>query len=158
LNQPSGFLDGRDSNNGVVIPNSVGRDIIPLILGSADVPNNDFGELPPAGLSGFVWADANNDGIRDPGESGIGNVWIKLTGTDDLGRRISTRVRTASDGSYNFANLRPGTYAITETPPLHYTAGTNILGSLGGDSSRTDQFSNIVVGAGAMGTEYDFAQ
>src|SRR6185312_7310274 len=71
---------------------------------------NDFGELPPASLSGFVYRDMNNNGAFEPGlgEGGIGNATVTLTGTDDLGS-VSTSTTTTGSGAYSFGNLRPGT-------------------------------------------------
>jgi hypothetical protein len=156
--QPAGFLDGKDSRNGVVLANSVGHDSIAVTLGNTDAINNDFGELPPASLAGFVYVDLNNDGVRDPNEVGVANVQIRLTGVDDTGKRISILGHTADDGSYHFDNLRPGTYVITATQPRNMKHGKNTLGSLGGDASRPNIFSNVVVGAGDTGSDYNFAQ
>jgi hypothetical protein len=156
--EPPGFLDGKDSRNGVVIPGSVGHDSIPVTLGNTDAINNDFGELPPASLAGFIFVDLNNDGVKDPGEAGIANVQIRLTGVDDTGKRISLLTHTAADGSYNFGNLRPGTYAITVTQPRNFLHGKNSAGSLGGDTSRPNITSAIVVGVGDSGTDYNFGE
>lgn len=156
--QPAGFLDGKDSSNGFVIPGSVGHDSIAVALGNTNAINNDFGELPPASLAGFVYVDLNNDGVKDPTEAGIGNVVVRLTGIDDTGKRISLRTKTADDGSYNFGNLRPGTYTITVTQPRGLTHGKNTPGSLGGDASRPNILSGIVVGAGDSGTDNNFAE
>ena len=43
--QPPGFDDGLESRDGVVIPGSIGTDVIPVTLGNVDLPNNNFGEL-----------------------------------------------------------------------------------------------------------------
>ena len=49
---------------------------------------NNFGELKPASLTGFVFNDANNDGSR-AGDTGIPGATVTLTGTNDLGDRKS---------------------------------------------------------------------
>jgi hypothetical protein len=36
-------------------------------------------------ICGFVWNDANNNGVQDPGESGIENVTVTFTATDGSG-------------------------------------------------------------------------
>ena len=46
--------------------------------------NNNFGELAPASLSGFVYLDANDNGLKEGGEIGLAAT-LTLTGTDDLG-------------------------------------------------------------------------
>jgi uncharacterized repeat protein (TIGR01451 family) len=151
------YLDGRESQNGVVIPNSVGTDQITVTLppgGSST--NNNFGELLPASLSGYVYYDANDNGSKDAGESGIAGVTVTLTGTNDLGP-VNLTTTTGADGSYQFSNLRPGTYTITETQPAGYLEGKNSVGSLGGALSG-DAFSSIGVGVGAQGTNYNFGE
>ena len=39
-------------------------------------------EIPLSSLSGFVYHDANNDGVKNPSEAGIGGVTVTLTGTN----------------------------------------------------------------------------
>src|SRR5207248_802279 len=106
---------------------------------------------------GFVYVDANNDGNKDPGEAGIAGVTVTLTGTDDLGQAVSRTATTAGDGSYNFDNLRPGTYTLSETQPAGYVDGKDTIGTPGGTTAN-DQFSNIVLGAGVDGTDNNFGE
>ncbi|HLN27115.1 MAG TPA: SdrD B-like domain-containing protein [Gemmataceae bacterium] len=153
---PPGFLDGLESSNGVVIPNSVGSHKIQETLGTSNSTNNDFAELKPASVAGFVYVDANDNGVMDTGESGIANVTITLTGTNDLGP-VSLTTTTSSTGAYQFGNLRPGTYVVTKTPPAGYLEGKSTLGSLGG-TVGTDQFSAITENAGAAGVNYNFGE
>jgi hypothetical protein len=153
---PAGFLDGKLSSNGTVIPDSVGKHSLTVTLGTSDLPNNDFGEIMPASLAGFVYLDANNNGIKEAGEAGIPGVTITLTGTNDLGSaNLSTS--TATDGSYLFGKLRPGNYSITETEPAGYLHGKNALGSLGG-TLVSDQVISVSLATGAIGSNYDFAE
>ena len=83
--EPPGYLDGKESSGGVVIPNSIGTDLIPVVFTGSSSTDNDFGELLPASLSGTVYVDTNNNGIKEAGEAGIGGVTVKLTGTSDAG-------------------------------------------------------------------------
>ncbi|HUB24782.1 MAG TPA: SdrD B-like domain-containing protein, partial [Tepidisphaeraceae bacterium] len=84
----------------------------------------DFGDFQSlcsnftgGGISGSVYNDVNDDGSFDSGDPGIANVTMQLAGTNDLGSAVSLQTSTASNGSYSFSNLRPGTYTVTETPP-----------------------------------------
>jgi hypothetical protein len=165
---PAGYIDGKVSSNGVVLPNSIGTDSIPVVLSNTSTPgvgtqvdsmeslNNDFGELKPASVSGFVYVDANNNGVKDPGEAGISGTTITLTGTDDRGVAIQLVALTASDGSYHFTNLRPGDYTITETQPVGFLQGKNTLGNLGGTQAN-DQFF-ITLRSADDGENYDFGE
>jgi hypothetical protein len=113
--------------------------------------------LPPSSLSGLVWEDFNDDGQVDFGESGIGGVTITLTGSDFLGRAVNLRQQTDGDGAYVFANLRPGNYYLTETPPAGYVQGINSVGTAGGSVSATDQFF-VRLSAGVNGLNYNFGE
>ena len=127
-----------------------------LKAGDASV-NNNFGELLPASISGFVYVDANNDGIKDSTESPIAGVSVLLTGTDDLGNSVNTTAITAADGSYSFTALRPGTYTLAETQPATYFDGKDTAGSLGGNVSN-DNIAAIVLKAGDASMNNNFGE
>jgi len=65
--------------------------------------------------------------VPDGGETGIANVTLTLTGTDDLGNAVNTTTTTAANGSYTFGTLRPGTYTINETQPAGFLDGRTRL-------------------------------
>ena len=120
-----------------------------------------FGELPPASLSGSVFEDLNNDGIRDAAEPGIAGVDVTLTGTDDLGNAVSITVQTDANGEYVFDGLRPDDgagYTITETQPAGFLDGIDTAGSLGGDATLNDVISAIPVAPADTGTDYLFGE
>ncbi len=155
--QPAGYVDGKDtigSQGG-----TAGNDVFSNIQLNAGVygTNNNFGEVKSTGLSGFVYHDANNDGIKGATEAGIGGATVTLTGINDLGSAVNTSVTTAADGSYNFVNLRPGTYSLSETQPAGYLDGKDSIGSLGGNAAN-DLFSSIVLSAGVSGVNYNYGE
>lgn len=127
---------------------------------------NNFGELEEGEISGFVWHDANNDGVRDVVEVGIGGVEITLAGTDDNGAITPMTITTNPDGSYSFGNLRPGEYTILETQPTFaspsgrdYADGQDVDGSLAnGDTSTNDVIGSVNLSAGDDATEYNFGE
>src|SRR5262249_20140982 len=113
--QPAGYLDGKDSVGSA--GGTLGNDVVSGISRSTDNGNGvncNFGELRPSSLSGSVYDDTNNNGIREGGEAGIGGVTVRLTGIDDLGNTVSLTTVTDGSGSYSFQNLRAGMYQITE--------------------------------------------
>ena len=154
--QPPGYLNGLLSTNGSVIPNSVGEHAITVTLGTNAIPNNDFAAIAPSSLDGYVYMDANDNGIHDPGEAGILGVALTLTGSNDLGS-VNLAATTAADGSYQFTDLRPGNYTITETEPAGYLHGKNALGSLGGTPLSNEAMS-VGLATGAAGANYNFAE
>lgn len=110
-----------------------------------------------ASLAGIVYADTNNDGIRDPGEIGIGVTAVTLTGIDDLGGSVNTTAYAASDGTFSFVQLRPGTYSLKVAAVAGYVDGKLRIGTAGGTIAG-DTISGIVLGAGAQATGYLFAK
>ena len=116
--QPAGLMNG-GQHVGTVDGNTVGtaeQDAIrqiELASNQAGI-NYAFCEHLPASLSGNVFHDLDDDGVRDAGEEPIANVSIELL--DEAGAAIAF-ARTASDGSYQFQNLLAGTYTVVEVQP-----------------------------------------
>lgn len=161
--QPAGFLPGRATvGSGTANAGSAagdGNSIAGVVLSAGQTGSAfNFGELPPTGVSGFVYVDANRNGTRDGGETaGIANVTVTLTGTDDHGTPVNLTTTTDASGAYAFANLRPGTYTLTETQPPAWDDGGDSVGSLGGTAGN-DTLSAITLSAGQSGTGYNFGE
>ena len=155
--QPVDYLDGLDAigTQGGMVGDDVLHDIV-LEQGIDGIDNN-FGELLPSQLSGFVWLDVDNNGEVDFGEKAIADATVTLTGTDDLGNSVTEIVLTDANGLYAFENLRPGEYTITETQPADYLDGLDSIGTQGGVVGN-DQFSNIVLVQGAVGINNNFGE
>ncbi len=119
-------------------------------------PENNFSEVQPVSIAGNVYHDANNDGVFDPDEIGIGGVTITLSGP------VNTSVTTNPDGSYSFVGLRPGEYTVVETQPSPWTDGIDTVGEVDGnprgDGSTDDTFTMIVLAPGEDGIEYNFGE
>lgn len=100
-------------------------------------------------IGDLVWADMNNDGLRQSGESGIAGLRLELWtpggdgirdngGGDDL--KAAEDVITDATGHYRFSNLVPGSYYIRiPVPPLHYpsvsTAAVDLDNGVNNDSN-----------------------
>ncbi|HEV3146197.1 MAG TPA: SdrD B-like domain-containing protein [Gemmataceae bacterium] len=98
--------------------------------------------IQPSSLLGFVWADFNNDGQIDFGESGISGVSIHLQGRDFLGRAVDQTITADSSGSYQFNGLLPGSYTVTAAQPNGYTAGVDSVGTINGVVTGTVSGAN----------------
>ena len=165
---PTGLIDG-SSHVGrfgnTQIGNAVNGGLISQITmtpGGVGVEYN-FCEGAPATLSGLVYHDQSDDGVRDVGEEAIAGTTIQLT--DGTGRVVATTTTDAA-GRYTFANLSPGHYQITETQPAGYLDGIDTVGSIrgravgrvGGQSVGQDSITEITLRQGDLGTEYNFGE
>lgn len=147
--QPPGTANGltiAGTINGVTVGTATAASVVPSVIGSIVLPpngtsiNNNFAEVGAVNtISGFVYVDANNNGVMDAGEAAIANVSVKLTGTDASGAVVDKTVITGADGGFTFIQLQPsnGTgYTITEIQPAIYKDGkTTIIGSAPGTAS-----------------------
>jgi protocatechuate 3,4-dioxygenase beta subunit len=149
-----GSDDAKDSDADVV----TGRTICTtLVAGESDV-TWDAGLVVIASICGHVYHDVNDNGIFEASESGIENVTVTLSGTDDLGQSVSATTQTAGNGRYCFDSLRPGTYTITETQPAGYNDGKDTQGTPGTGTTLNDQFANIILHSGVHGDHNNFGE
>lgn len=101
-----------------------------------------------------VWVDANNDGVHDITEEGIGNVLVELNGTDFNGTPVTLTDITNRDGHYNFVDLLPGSYTVaidSKTLPNNLVASYDMDGA-----SHTPHAANVVLDPGNLDLDYDF--
>ena len=86
------------------------------------------GALPAAGdVSGLVFADVDNDGKKDRVERAIGDVEVRLVGTDVLGSGVSLSTRTDAQGRYGFGAVIPGVYELIEVQPKFFVDGIDTV-------------------------------
>ncbi|HEU5116494.1 MAG TPA: putative Ig domain-containing protein, partial [Isosphaeraceae bacterium] len=107
-------------------------------------------------LSGIVYDDANNDGIRQSEEPGAAGVSLTLVGTDTHGHAVTRNVSTAVDGSYFISGLPTGEYSILETLPSGSIDGKITAGTALGTVNHRS-ITGISLGAGVQATGYNFA-
>ncbi len=118
--------------------------------------NNNFGETLPASVSGYVYYDADNNGLFGSTESGISGVTVTLL--DAQGNSTGKTAVTDENGYYKFENLSPGTYAVSETQPAGYLEGAANVGSVGGAVQNPDLINAITLAGGVSGKDYDFGE
>ena len=123
----------------------------------------DFGYTNTAAtavIGDRVWSDANQDGILDPGEVGIGGVSVELhsagadgilgTGDDVL----EDRETTAVDGSYLFTGVAAGDYIVTVDESSVALTGYSFRS---GPQSVSNPSPPLTVAAGNAYLNADFA-
>jgi hypothetical protein len=77
--------------------------------------SNNFDDFQNITISGTKFNDAAGDGFS-VGDQGQPGVTIKLLKNG----KIAATTTTASDGTYSFANVGPGTYTVQEVVPKGY--------------------------------------
>ncbi|MBX2890571.1 MAG: HYR domain-containing protein [Saprospiraceae bacterium] len=65
-------------------------------------------------ITGFVWNDLNTNGIQDPGEPGMEDIWVLLL--DAGGNQLDGRL-TDANGIYTFNDVPAGTYILRFSNP-----------------------------------------
>ena len=108
-------------------------------------------------ISGFVYVDADGDGNRDSGETGVPGVLVTLTGTDNFGNSVNRTALTADDGSYSFAELTSGTYRLTERQPTAMGDGSD-SSAVSGAVVANDVISNLVISDSGTFGENNFGE
>ncbi len=110
-------------------------------------------------ITGFVYIDANQNGIRDAGETGIANTTITLTGTDALGNAVNRTGTTNANGQYSFTALAQGTYQVRETQPVGFRDGNEQLGTgATGAQAADDVFTTIGLAASGNAADFNFGE
>ncbi|MDR3198627.1 MAG: hypothetical protein LBU34_12240 [Planctomycetaceae bacterium] len=170
--QPDGWIDGKDSVgtvNGVPVGNVLQDDKISDIYLRFEEHGTEynFAEYKMGSISGNVYEDNNNDGKRDPNEPGIDGVTIYLCVIDENGNQTNVAQTVTHDGGkYSFDGLlEPGKiYCLTEKNPEGYCDGINAVGTVNDVTvgefkpDNPDAMTNITVGSGQQGIEYNFAE
>jgi hypothetical protein len=130
---------GDDTKDSDVDPSNGRTDCFNLASGQYD-PTRDAGIFQstgtgPAKIGDYVWFDTNANGIQDPGEPGIPNVFVILETC--TGAFVDFAV-TSPTGIYMFNNVTPGQYRIKFASPGTYNGGPVqfTIKDAGGDDSK----------------------
>ena len=107
-------------------------------------------------ISGIVFFDADNDGVRDTGEVGVPGVLVTLTSTS-TGTNITRSAITKSDGTYSFTALPAGTYKVTESQPTAMNDGVEKSADTGATITN-DVIANIVLTSAETAANNNFGE
>ncbi len=112
---PNGGTTG-GATNPMTVPSIIGGGVNPIILPpNTQSTENNFAEISNIkSILGLVFLDNNNNGVVDGSDQGLGGQIINLTGTDTNGNSVVATTTTATDGTYSFTGLPPGTYIVTQ--------------------------------------------
>jgi hypothetical protein len=97
------------------------------VLGTGGIIDVKFGYVLPSTISGAVFIDTNEDGIRDAGETTVfTGATITLSGTSGTGGVVTRTVTTGNSGTFLITGLPTsnGTFTLAVTPPDGYDTTT----------------------------------
>jgi len=165
-NPLANYIDGKDQVGNVdgFIRGVGGNDKFSLIALTAgeNSMRNDFGELKPVSLKGFVSEADPNGNCTKPGDTnykGIAGVTIQILNSDG---RLVTQTVTNTDGLFVVKRLAPGNYTIVEVQPDNYLDGSEHVGMVGttsvGELDGNDRIANISLTSGQNGEMYGFCE
>ncbi len=109
-------------------------------------------------LAGYVYVDHNNNGLKEPGEEGIGGVTIRLLGVANNGSTIERQQLTATDGSFLFNDLPPGVYQLTQDQPEGYLDGRDTPGTAPTEVVENNLFAGIRLDPGFDAEQFLFGE
>ena len=161
--QPAGYYDGKDTvGNATGTANNPGDSISGIVLVSEQAAiNYNFGELPPAAISGIVYVERNNNITVDANDTRLSGVTIYLY--DASGNYVG-QTTTNANGEYSFTDLQPGTYSVVEIQPAGYLEYGSWAGTVNGatvgsvDVENIDKIDKIALSWGNQGINYNFAE
>lgn len=157
--QPAGYIDGLDAAGTAGGSAHNPGDLLDgvVLVGGQSGLNYNFGELLPGCISGYVYVDANNNGVFDAGESPIAGVELALL--DASGNPTGETRVTDETGFYRFCGLAPGLYGVIETQPTGYLDGLDAPGTTGGTAHNPgDLISAIPLTSGAKSKDNNFGE
>ncbi len=111
-------------------------------------------------ISGYVYVDVNGNGEFESGEPPLRDVALSLSGTDVAGSSVAQDTVSAANGLYEFADLSPGSYQVTETQPPLFGDGSETIGtgSLTPVQATDNVFANIGLGSDQDAIDFNFGE
>ncbi len=88
-------------------------DPIPVVMGQ-EIDGVNAGMLPSSTVTGVLFDDLNDNGLRDEGEMGMEDAKARLVSKD---AEIDLTAAVNADGAYFFDGVMPGKYTITYLLP-----------------------------------------
>jgi hypothetical protein len=111
-------------------------------------------------ISGYVYLDRNDNGVRESEDPGIADVEVSLFGTDLLQDIVDRQTKTDVHGRYRFGDLLPGTYAVEVEQPAPFVDGKETPGTgvLVDPDVADNVFSNVQIDRGQEAVNFNFGE
>ncbi|MCU0959258.1 MAG: Ig-like domain-containing protein, partial [Pirellulaceae bacterium] len=123
----------------------------------------DVIDAVPSDISGVVYLDVNNNGVKDAAEIELAGVEVTLTGTNIRGQALNITVKTDVDGVFRFENILPNLegslegYSIAAAQPKFLIDGkdgmldSTVADDLNPGVAGNDLFTGIQLGLWGTG-------
>ncbi|MBW1988177.1 MAG: hypothetical protein JRI97_01385 [Deltaproteobacteria bacterium] len=118
----------------------------------------DFGFKPSgAAIGDYVWCDANDNGLQEPGEPGLGGVTVELLDMSTGSPVVSATMTTDPSGRYLFTGVSEGGYKV-RVADVNFLAGGPLEGYTltAGLQSSDNPTTNLEVSADQQLLTVDF--
>lgn len=135
--------DGKQAGVGTGAP------FVTPAYGGSGTSYTDFGLIKPAFITGFVFADADTDGVADSTETGIANVAIYLdyngNGVGDIGEPVGI---TDALGNYSITSARAGSMSVIASRTSGFNATVPVTSRrtvtlVAGSTVRNQNFGQV---------------
>ncbi len=113
---PTGMVFTRTGANILMNPSLEAQESldIDIIMGQR-LESRLVGAVLPGSLKGYVWLDANNNGLQEPEEAFLSGLKVQVFDTQD--GSVFATLTTDEFGAYHAPVIRPGTYDLTVSLP-----------------------------------------
>jgi hypothetical protein len=101
----------------------------------------DFGSVPATSISGAVYEDLDNDGVRDAGEPGLPSVKLLLGGS------VIDSAVTDPDGNYSFPSLPAGEHYVSQILSPGWRQTSPAVDTQLTDTGIAHNFNQLIRGA-----------
>lgn len=118
----------------------------------------------PVSLSGYVYRDKNDNGLRESSEQPLAGVPVRVIPLVTIEPQASINLLTDANGFYEAKGLSPGQYRIVEvTQPVGLFDGKESVGTVRGVATGTtvnpgDSIEAITLLGGDDGVDYNFGE
>eukprot|EP01037_Dinobryon_pediforme_P018860 gene18860-19184_t len=154
VTKPAGDLfspkQGSISTVNSIVDTTTGKSAIVAVAAGANTPNLNAGVYLPASLSGTVFTDQNDNGVKEAGDAPLAGQTVQLL--DSTGTAISGKTATTdASGNYSFTNLTPGTYSVKVTPASGNSfspVGTAVSPAVDSIVDSSGQTAPVTLGSG----------
>jgi uncharacterized repeat protein (TIGR01451 family) len=144
------ILEENGDEAGALVAAGTGSILDPVIINPDGQVGLEFNMIPGGTVGNLVWFDADQDGLQDPGESGVPGVTVNLlhesTYSDASLKFSSTHLQsflsttTDANGEFEISHIPPGfPYALEFVPAIE---GNTFTAALIGTNPAIDSDAN----------------